>query len=548
MRWIPLALALPLVLLIVYGTRSYQAEKLRTETRLKAEAEHWASLASNVLSQGDPFVSVSSEFFDGERKPASPEILKQLEELRETGGTAIADTRSIPFSDSFTFPHGYTASGIPLYPLALRAMLDQADDKVRTSLARELLDAVIDHPSLLSARLAHDAESAGAIDVEKSRMALLATEAVTVIEARRDDWSANRPWAEWQGVSWFADFDESGDVRVTSVPYVQEWADRQLASIRKDLPEHLGIKVIWRSHHLEAVRPVSVHLSEKSEGAFAVTAGLRSTADWGQLLDKRQSWSLISFLVAIGIAGAALGTIYVALRRQATLNALQSDFIASVSHELRTPVASIGVLAERLESDKADAAQSTQYRQFIARETKRLAALVDNILDFSRIEQGRKRYDLEPADVPTLVRETVNLMEPRAEEKSIALSSSISESDQALPNVDALSLRQALVNLIDNAIKFSPPHSCVSVKLAPGQNEWRLSVCDKGPGIAPEEHARVFERFYRVESGLRRETRGAGIGLSIVQHIVRAHGGQVHVESRLGHGSTFTIHLPNVSA
>jgi signal transduction histidine kinase len=249
------------------------------------------------------------------------------------------------------------------------------------------------------------------------------------------------------------------------------------------------------------------------------------------------------------------------------------------------------LLAESLERGRiTEPAKQNEYFRFIVQECRRLSSLIENVLDFARIEQGRKQYDFEPADILALVGKTVQLLEPVAAEKQVTLrleTPAPAGGPLPAPVVDAAAIQQALVNLLDNAVKHAPSGSEVIVGLAfeshntdevsgpcesrpesragippapvaprpPGDGAFgagpagrlpcvRLWVEDRGRGIPPEEHERIFERFYRPGSELRRETQGVGIGLSIVKHIVEAHGGRVRVESQVGQGSRFIIELP----
>ena len=278
---------------------------------------------------------------------------------------------------------------------------------------------------------------------------------------------------------------------------------------------------------------------------------------------QRQRERLFGGLIVLSLLTAVVGwfAAYRAFRRQMLLSEMKSNFVSSVSHELRAPIASVRLMAENLERGKISGAEKqSEYFRFIVQECRRLSALIENVLDFSRIEQGRKQYEFEPTDLVALTETTVKLMEPYAAERGVRLETSLAapKSDDggniqhSTPNiemnVDGRAMQQALVNLIDNAVKHSPKGEAVTVGIKNENSMVELSVADRGPGIPAAEREKIFERFYRLGSELRRETQGVGIGLSVVKHIVEAHAGRVVVESEVGQGSRFTIELPGISA
>ena len=260
-------------------------------------------------------------------------------------------------------------------------------------------------------------------------------------------------------------------------------------------------------------------------------------------LRNQKRWAASLLGVAALVSSAGLFMLHRTLRRERQLNEMKSQFVASVSHELRAPVASIRLMADALEAEKVPPETAKEFHRLIAREGARLSTLVGNVLDHARIEQGRKVWKMEPCDLSALVADTVRVMEPLGQEKGITLNLKLSPVEAT---VDADAIQQALVNLLDNAIKFSPPGTVVTILLAlhDDRRHWSLSVRDEGPGISKEEHSRIFERFYRPGDELRRETQGTGIGLSLVKSIAEAHRGTVTVESEPGKGSTFTLAFP----
>ena len=263
---------------------------------------------------------------------------------------------------------------------------------------------------------------------------------------------------------------------------------------------------------------------------------------------NRQASRARQFGTLIGASVLAVLVGFVAawrsFRKQILLSEMKSNFVSSVSHELRTPIASVILMAEELRDLGADdPEQSREYHEFIVKECRRLTSLIENILDYSRIERGAKEYEFEATDMTTLTEQTVKSLEAYAHEHGIDLETIVT--GEAVPvTTDARAIQGSLVNLIDNAIKHAPTDTAVTVGLDYGEAEVRLRVCDRGPGIPEADRERVFERFYRRGSELRRETKGTGLGLAIVKHAVDAHRGRIEVTGGEGEGSCFEITLP----
>jgi signal transduction histidine kinase len=256
-------------------------------------------------------------------------------------------------------------------------------------------------------------------------------------------------------------------------------------------------------------------------------------------LRRQQGWTLALLGTALVTATIALVSIQRTVTRERRLAELKSQFVASVSHELRAPLGSIRLMAEALQEKKTS--QPARFHTLIAREGARLSHLVENVLDFARIEEGKKSYRFEDSDVAALVRESLTLMEPLARERKVALKSELIE---ITAKVDAAAIQQALINLLDNALKFSPPETTVELVIRQETDFLTIAIRDQGPGIPEQEQRAIFERFYRLGNELRRETPGTGIGLSIVKHIAEAHGGSVSVRNSQPDGATFTLKLP----
>jgi two-component system sensor histidine kinase SenX3 len=224
------------------------------------------------------------------------------------------------------------------------------------------------------------------------------------------------------------------------------------------------------------------------------------------------------------------------------IDAVRRDFVANVSHELKTPIGALGLLSEAILGAKDQPDAVVKFASRMQMEAKRLTDLVQEIIDLSRLQSSdplQKAFDVEASDV---VREAVAQAALSAESRKITVE--IGEIEDATVIGDRDQLIMAVLNLVENAINYSPENTKVSVVVKVKQELLEISVTDQGIGIAEDELARVFERFYRVDPARSRMTGGTGLGLSIVKHVALNHGGDIKVWSKEGVGSTFTLQLP----
>jgi signal transduction histidine kinase len=265
-----------------------------------------------------------------------------------------------------------------------------------------------------------------------------------------------------------------------------------------------------------------------------------------------EQWARASFAFNLALsllAGVLLtGGLVMAYRTasyEMKLSRMKSDFVSNVSHELRTPLASIRVFGELLSLGRARSPEKVQeYGEYIEAESRRLTQLIENILDFAKIEAGQKTYTYEIADVGEVLDATLRTFDVRLRHDGFVLGCERPAGADLRARIDRAAMGQAFHNLLDNAVSYSGDARRIDVAIERAEGEIVVSVRDLGIGIARDEQDKIFDRFHRVGTGLVHDVRGSGLGLSIVQHVVAAHGGRVGVVSEPGRGSTFSIHVP----
>jgi two-component system phosphate regulon sensor histidine kinase PhoR len=243
-----------------------------------------------------------------------------------------------------------------------------------------------------------------------------------------------------------------------------------------------------------------------------------------------------------GDRGRSVVAVFHDVSRVRELEGLRRDFVANVSHELRTPLAAIKGYVETLRDGDVPPADRARFLDVVARHSDRLGTLIEDLLELSRLESPETRLDIRPNSLPAAASRTVTLLGGAATQAGVTLGNEV---PGTLPPVmaDLMSLEQILINLLDNAIKYTPSGGRVTLAATAEDGFVRVSVADDGIGIPPHSLPRVFERFYRVDQGRSREHGGTGLGLAIVKHLVALQGGEVGAESTPGKGSRFWFTL-----
>jgi two-component system phosphate regulon sensor histidine kinase PhoR len=292
--------------------------------------------------------------------------------------------------------------------------------------------------------------------------------------------------------------------------------------------------------YLEAVRDAAVDevLREAARSEATVSRQLRVGRAAPRTLQVQ----------AVRIAGAGatrsgIVAVFHDISELARLEEVRRDFVANASHELRTPLAAIRGFAETLlENPALGDTERRSYLEIIDRHAQRLAHIVHDLLELSTIERGRLRLEPVELDVGQLVDALVRDSGPRLRERQLTVHCSATGATQAF--ADPRAVEQILINLLDNAVKYTEPGGRIEIQIEEAGPKLRVRLRDTGIGIPEEDLGRIFERFYRVDKARSRAFGGTGLGLAIVKHLVQSLGGEISVASRLGAGSTFTFTLP----
>ncbi len=265
------------------------------------------------------------------------------------------------------------------------------------------------------------------------------------------------------------------------------------------------------------------------------------------LVKSRIKGAVVMFSLILVVLLIGIWFLYASIRRQIQLTQIKSEFIANVSHEIRTPLALISMYIETLEMGRVKSADKVQeYYQTITKETQRLTAMVNKILNFSKMEKGKRQFKMELANLNQITQQVLDTYEVHFENSAFECHFT---PDSHLPQIycDPEAVTEALINLIDNAIKYSTDKKVVELRTGIHRQGVYVEVKDYGVGIAKKHHKLVFDKFYRVTTGnLANKVKGAGLGLAIVNEILKGHKGKITLTSKINEGSSFKLWFPSV--
>lgn len=530
------AVILPCLLVLVLGVRMARQESELDSKRQRERREHAVALARQELltrlealrlkaargevKPGDPVVALVARVEAGGvvlpwTRPRSGGVDEKLGQLRRRAGAVQLLRGSGDVADEY---------GVPLVVYAARRLAGAADGELRREI-RARLERVVAEAWLSAAAALMVAEVAGMLDDGPLRETAL---------ARAQDGEQGE-----QLVGQALAQDEVVWRLYGRIPWLVCATGRTLVAVRAE-PLLAAVRLPDEGRWLLTGTRRGQTLGESFPGLRFVIP--ESPADGGG--GAREVFYLSALLLLLSITGLAAYLLHRDVRRESQLAALRSQFVSSVSHELKTPIASIRAFAELLDLGRARSEQEkSEYLKTILGESERLSRLVDGVLEFSRIEQGKRVYRIQPVALDEVLRAAAHALDYLLIQGRFELRTQI---DPTVPKVpaDRDALEQAVLNLLSNAMKYSGDDRRIDLSLSLDRNNAVIRVRDRGIGIPIEQQSLIFERFHRAPDSESRNIPGAGLGLALVDHIVKAHGGRVAVESSPGAGSTFSILLP----
>ncbi len=405
-----------------------------------------------------------------------------------------------------------------LYRALVDTMVAHAPDIAASTRARNLSLRIVDRLHIVEDALA------------------LKRDLATLAISRGPSGSRQASWALWDRAAWLVGVASFTDASAPT-----------LVALRA--PDVFGPLVDMRTS--DAAARVSLVADPAAEGEllgaefpgikvqFTALPGDARSGSW----DLRLGFYVLAVLLVVSATLFGAYLLWRDVQRELGTVQMRSRFVSSVSHELKTPLTAIRILAETLRLRTATQEKQIQYLDTIVGESERLTRLLNNVLDFTKIERGVKIYRREPHVLSEIVRAAARAVQYPLEQKHFHLRVDVGDGIPPM-DVDRDAIEQAILNLLVNAMKYSGESRNIELCLERADSEAVIRVVDQGVGIAPEEQARVFSQFYRVQTPENQHVPGTGLGLTLVDHIVKAHGGHVTVESTPGQGSTFAIHLP----
>src|SRR6266446_3542205 len=328
--------------------------------------------------------------------------------------------------------------------------------------------------------------------------------------------------------------------RLAEARFPRERAAFRVAPPRESVPPLIALRRIVAEAGQTATVVARLPLGPPLEG-FALAAELPGDPAAPLAFRNRTLYIALLVLLYVGI-GVGFGLTIREMRRAYKLSRLKTDFVANISHELRTPLTSVRLFAETLKQGRAQGPREVEEcLDLLTKETQRLSSLVEKLLDWSRLESGRKLLRREPTEVPALLAHVADVF--RAQQLGATYETQI-EPDLPKVSLDRDAMAQVVLNLLHNAVKFTGPDKQIRLRALRRDGGIAIEVEDNGIGVREKDRKRIFERFYRADDLLSRQTEGTGLGLAIAKKIVELHGGRIELDSRVGQGSTFRVLLP----